>query len=91
MNKAFFTLAAVALLSAGASAAPFDATEFRVAAVSESAADATTSRSDKVARGSSKGSPATSGAQAQRGTYYWLHPKLGHVKVDRQTNAMVVN
>lgn len=23
------------------------------------------------------------------GTYYWLHPKLGMVKVDRATNAMV--
>lgn len=22
--------------------------------------------------------------------YYWLHPKLGHVKVDRETNAMLV-
>ena len=22
--------------------------------------------------------------------YYWLHPKLGHVKVDRATNAMLV-
>lgn len=21
--------------------------------------------------------------------YYWLHPKLGHVKVDRKTNAML--
>lgn len=23
------------------------------------------------------------------GYYYWLHPKLGHVKVDRATNAIV--
>lgn len=22
--------------------------------------------------------------------YYWLHPKLGHVKIDRATNAMLV-
>lgn len=22
--------------------------------------------------------------------YYWLHPKLGMVKVDRKTNAMIV-
>lgn len=21
--------------------------------------------------------------------YYWLHPKLGHVKVDKTTNAMI--
>lgn len=28
-------------------------------------------------------------AQASSGTYYWLHPKLGHVKVDRATNFMV--
>lgn len=28
--------------------------------------------------------PEVSGAY-----YYWLHPKLGHVKVDRATNAMV--
>lgn len=24
------------------------------------------------------------------GTYWWLHPKLGMVKVDRATNAIVV-
>lgn len=28
-------------------------------------------------------------AQESSGTYYWLHPKLGHVKVDRATNFMV--
>lgn len=28
-------------------------------------------------------------AQAPSGTYYWLHPKLGHVKVDRATGFMV--
>lgn len=28
-------------------------------------------------------------AQESSGTYYWLHPKLGHVKVDRNTNFMV--
>lgn len=27
---------------------------------------------------------------AKSGTYYWLHPKLGMVKVDRATNAMIV-
>lgn len=27
---------------------------------------------------------------ANSGTYYWLHPKLGMVKVDRATKAMVV-
>lgn len=27
---------------------------------------------------------------SKSGTYYWLHPKLGMVKVDRATNAMVV-
>lgn len=27
---------------------------------------------------------------AQRGYYYWLHPKLGMVKVDRATNAIIV-
>lgn len=26
---------------------------------------------------------------AINGTYYWLHPKLGQVKVDRTTHAMV--
>ena len=26
---------------------------------------------------------------AGRPYYYWLHPKLGMVKVDRQTNAML--
>lgn len=25
------------------------------------------------------------------GTYWWLHPKLGMVKVDRATNAMVTS
>lgn len=28
-------------------------------------------------------------AQGSSGTYYWLHPKLGMVKVDRATNFMV--
>lgn len=28
-------------------------------------------------------------AQGPSGTYYWLHPKLGMVKVDRATNFMV--
>lgn len=27
---------------------------------------------------------------SKSGSYYWLHPKLGMVKVDRVTNAMVV-
>lgn len=27
---------------------------------------------------------------SKSGTSYWLHPKLGMVKVDRATNAMVV-
>lgn len=25
------------------------------------------------------------------GTYWWLHPKLGMVKVDKATNAMVIS
>lgn len=25
----------------------------------------------------------------ERSYYYWLHPKLGMVKVDRRTNAMI--
>ena len=36
---------------------------------------------------------AATGSSAERttarGTYYWLHPKLGMVKVDGATNAMV--
>lgn len=37
-------------------------------------------------------SAATGGPQRDVGKasyYYWLHPKLGMVKVDRATNAMV--
>lgn len=33
--------------------------------------------------------PPAPAAQGSSGTYYWLHPKLGHVKVDRATNFMV--
>jgi hypothetical protein len=29
-------------------------------------------------------------AAKSNGTYYWLHPRLGMVKVDRATNFMVV-
>ncbi|MBI5279347.1 MAG: hypothetical protein HY854_23145 [Burkholderiales bacterium] len=29
-------------------------------------------------------------ATAERETHYWLHPKLGMVKVDAKTHAMVV-
>lgn len=32
---------------------------------------------------------APSGGEAPSATYWWLHPKLGMVKVDRATNAMV--
>lgn len=31
----------------------------------------------------------TSVAQANDNTYLWLHPKLGMVRVDKATNAMV--
>ncbi len=31
----------------------------------------------------------TSVAQASDNTYFWLHPKLGMVRVDKTTNAMV--
>ena len=30
-------------------------------------------------------------ASAKQSYYYWLHPKLGMVKVDRATNAMVTS
>jgi len=34
----------------------------------------------------------TSVAQASdNNTYFWLHPKLGMVRVDKTTNAMVTN
>ena len=34
-------------------------------------------------------SAAPSGQEAASGTYWWLHPRLGMVKVDRATNTMV--
>ena len=34
---------------------------------------------------------ATKPAEARKTYYWWLHPKLGMVKVDRATNAMVVS
>lgn len=34
--------------------------------------------------------PVNAGAErASSSYYYWLHPKLGHVKVDRATNAII--
>lgn len=40
--------------------------------------------------GAGTASAATAASQAERASYYyWLHPKLGMVKVDRATNAMV--
>lgn len=32
---------------------------------------------------------APSGKEAASGTYWWLHPRRGMVKVDRATNAIV--
>ena len=34
--------------------------------------------------------PASSSTATGKSYYYWLHPKLGMVKVDRKTNAMLV-
>ena len=34
--------------------------------------------------------PASSGTATGKSYYYWLHPKLGMVKVDKKTNAMLV-
>ena len=33
----------------------------------------------------------TSVAQASDNTYFWLHPKLGMVRVDKATNSMVTS
>ena len=33
--------------------------------------------------------PVSAGQSDKSGTYWWLHPKLGMVKVDKATNAMV--
>ncbi len=33
----------------------------------------------------------TSVAQASDNTYFWLHPKLGMVQVDKTTNSMVTS
>lgn len=33
--------------------------------------------------------PAAAAAAGHKTFYYWLHPKLGMVKVDRATNAML--
>lgn len=35
-------------------------------------------------------SAQTAAPAPTRSYYYWLHPKLGLVKVDRATNAMIV-
>lgn len=35
--------------------------------------------------------PGAPASAAPRTYYYWLHPKLGMVKVDRATNAMVTS
>jgi hypothetical protein len=34
--------------------------------------------------------PSASAAAGGASYYYWLHPKLGMVKVDKKTNAMLV-
>lgn len=42
--------------------------------------------------GASMAAPASPDKQVEKSsTYYWLHPKLGHVKVDRASNAMVIS
>jgi hypothetical protein len=37
------------------------------------------------------GGPPSQAAATSDGYYWWLHPKLGMVKVDRATNAMLVS
>ena len=40
---------------------------------------------------SAQTSPSAAAPAAQKPYYYWLHPKLGMVKVDRATNAMITS
>lgn len=88
MSKAFFTLAAMAFLSAGAAASTSVTGSSDGGYVTDVSASAGVLQ---VAGRSSEAEPSAVNARAERGTYYWLHPKLGHVKVDRRTHAMVVS
>lgn len=37
-----------------------------------------------------QGQPAAPGGDGGKSYYYWLHPKLGMVKVDKKTSFMLV-